>query len=378
MIRIPALCPSVLLATATLLCAEGKWEMVAIPALDPKGDVYKTEGPNDLLIYDDAIGTKKMILVFCDFADAPMEVDTRDHGRKCLGGDVYEQLFASQSYGKLDFEIEQVHGWRRLPGESKDYNPDTTDTHREMFVQVFKLYPEVDFRKYDYICAVMPRVGNTAFGEREDLAIPYRDTKIKVAMNLTAASPYVLAHEVAHMMGLPDLYTYKGVDGPKNPVDGWDLMSVSSTATGFLGWHRHKLGWLDADRKTYVTRDALGVRLTPLHAKAGVSMAVIPADDPAKPSKVFVVEEAQARRFKGEQFVHKGGLLVYSVDAKITTGHNPVVVYPKEDLNHAAFQPGDSFDHADAPFTMKVLGKADDGSYLLDIRLKAPKTIKAP
>jgi M6 family metalloprotease-like protein len=50
-------------------------------------------------------------------------------------------------------------------------------------------------------------------------------------------------------MGLPDLYTYGGVAGPKNPAGPWDIMSEAGSSTGFLGWHRHKLKWLDADRK---------------------------------------------------------------------------------------------------------------------------------
>lgn len=98
-------------------------------------------------------------------------------------------------------------------------------------------------------------------------------------------------------------------------------------------------------------------------------MVVIPCDDPKKPSKVFVIEEAQARKFKGKELVPADGILVYQVDAKIETGRNPVVVYPKEDLSRAPFHPGDNFEHKDAPFTMKVLSKEKDGSYLLEIRI---------
>jgi M6 family metalloprotease-like protein len=340
-----------------------------IPVLDSKGDVYKTEGVTDPLIYGNAVGRKKVIMLYLDFADAVMEIDTKEHAEKVMGGDRFEKIFGEQSYGKLSFDIEHVHGWRRLPGKAGDYSSKTTDSHRELFLQVFKLYPEIDFREYDYINANMPRIGNTAFGEREDLAIPYRDTRIKVAMNLSSPSPYVFAHEVAHLMGLPDLYTYGGVEGPKNPAGPWDIMSSAGYATGFLGWHRHKLEWLDADRKTYLTSGTTRLTLTPLDADHGVSMVVVPVDDPAKPSKVFVLEVAQARRYGDGKHTEAEGVLVYSVDAKIVSGQNPVIVYPKESIGKAPFHAGDTFRHAEAPFEMEVIGRDPKGAYAVEIRI---------
>jgi hypothetical protein len=343
---------------------------VAIPQLDSKGDVYKSEGITDPLIYENAVGRKKVIMMYLDFEDAEMDVDTRERGEKVLGGDTFEKLFAEQSYGKISFDITHVHGWRRLPGKAGDYSSKTTDSHRELFVQVFALYPEIDFREYDYINANMPRIGNTAFGEREDIAIPYRGGKIKVAMNLSSPSPFVLAHEVAHLMGLPDLYTYADFDGPKNPAGPWDLMSSAGNASGFLGWHRHKLEWLDADRKTYLSGTDTKLTLTRLDAKSGISMVAIPVDDIENPSKVFVIEVAQARRYGDGKTIPAGGVLVYTVDATIVTGNNPVVVFPKDDMNKAAFEPGDSFEHKDAPFTMEVTGGTPEEGYRLEISFK--------
>lgn len=342
-----------------------------IPQLDSKGDVYKSEGVNDPLIYDDAVGRKKVIMLYLDFADAEMSIDTREHAEKVLGGDRFEKIFVEQSYGKLSFEIEHVHGWRRLPGKAGDYSSKTTDSHRDLFLAVFKLYPEIDFREYDYINANMPRIGNTAFGERDDLAIPYRDTKIKVAMNLSSPCPYVFAHEVAHLMGLPDLYTYDGVEGPKNPAGPWDLMSGAGNATGFLGWHRHKLEWLDADRKTYLTSGTNRITLTPLDADHGISLVVVPTDDPVKPSKVFVLEVAQARRYGDGKQTEADGVLVYSVDAKLATGQNPVIVYPMESIGKASYHPGHTFQHEDAPFVMEVIERDPKGAYLIEIRIES-------
>lgn len=343
----------------------------SIPELDSKGDVYKSEGVTDPLIYDDALGRKKILMLYLDFADAEMSETTQKRAEKILGGGRFEKIFTEQSYGKLDFDIEHVHGWRRLPGESGDYSSKTTDSHRELFLEVFKLYPKIDFREYDYINANMPRIGNTAFGERDDIAIPYRGSKIKVAMNLSSASPYVFAHEVGHLMGLPDLYTYGGVEGPKNPAGPWDLMSSAGSATGFLGWHRHKLEWLDADRKTYLTGGSTRLKLTPLDSDRGISMVAIPVSDPKQPSKVIVLEVAQARRLEKGKTSRAGGILVYSVDATLATGQNPVIVYPKDSLKQAPFHPGDTFQHDDAPFVMKVIERDPSGAYLIDIRFES-------
>ena len=356
-----------LLLLAVVFLTFSQAATIQIPVLDTKGDVYKTEGANDPLIYDSTIGHKKVIMLYADFSDAVMKIDTKERGKGVLGNGTFQKLFHEQSYGKMTFEIEHVHGWQRLSKSVKKYSSKTTDSHRELFVEIFGLFPKVDFLAYDYIMVNMPRIGNTAFGERDEIAIPYKGKKINVALNISSGSPYVLAHETAHLMGLPDLYTYGGVEGPKNPTGPWDIMSSAGRASGFLGWHRHKFGWLDANRKTYVVSGIHRFELTPLNASSGVSMITIPVDDPVKPSKVFVVEISQPIRSKGK-VQDSVGVLVYSVDAKLASGQNPVVVYPKADLLKAPFQPGDRFDHKDAPMSMKVLKKNGNGSYLIEVK----------
>ena len=73
-----------------------------IPELDTKGDVYKTEGPNDPLIYDETVGDKTAILLYVDFPNKPQkDPDTKARGEKLLAGGKFQQLFADQSYGKF-------------------------------------------------------------------------------------------------------------------------------------------------------------------------------------------------------------------------------------------------------------------------------------
>ncbi|MFT5524646.1 MAG: hypothetical protein ACI9HK_002608, partial [Pirellulaceae bacterium] len=215
------------------------------------------------------------------------------------------------------------------------------------------------------------RIGNTAFGERDEIAIPYQGKKINVALNISSGSPYVLAHETGHLMGLPDLYTYGRADGQKNPAGVWDIMSSAGQASGFLGWHRHKLNWLDADRKTYVVSGTHRFKLMPLNASSGISMITIPVDDPVAPSKLFVVEISQPiQKQSSDKDQDSVGVLVYSVDAKLASGQNSVVVYPKTDPLNAPFQAGDGFEHKDAPVKIKVLKKNEDGSYSIEVEVK--------
>jgi hypothetical protein len=155
------------------------------------------------------------------------------------------------------------------------------------------------------------------------------------------------------------------------PAGPWDIMSSAGNASGFLGWHRHKLEWLDDDRKTYLTSGTTRLTLTPLDADHGISMVAIPVDDPAKPSKIFALEVAQARRYGDGKQTEAGGVLVYSVDAKLATGQNPVIVYPMESIGKAPFHPGDTFRHDDAPFEMEVIGRDPKGAYLIEIRIGA-------
>lgn len=340
-----------------------------IPTLQTRGYVYKTEGPNDTRIYDTTIGKKKAIMVFVDFPDRPMKTETKERANAALGGDMFQRIFKEQSYGKLTIDVKLVHGWRRMPEDAKNYSSKTTRSHREMFEAVFALFPEINFLEYDYIISNMPNMGNTAFGAHGRQAINHRGKKITVALNLASQNPYVLAHETGHLMGLPDLYTYGDLQ-PKNPAGPWDIMSQAQRAAGFIGWHRHKFGWLDADRKTYLTEGTHKLTLTPLSADTGVSMIVVPTGDADKPSKVFVVEVAQTPRLGNRDTRKPEGVLVYHVDANLPTGRNPVVVYPKEDIILVPYQAGDTFEHDDAPMSVKVIRKNEDGSYEVEVVVK--------
>jgi hypothetical protein len=53
-------------------------------------------------------------------------------------------------------------------------------------------------------------------------------------------------------------------------------MSEAGRSTGFLGWHHHKLKWLDAERVAYLAKNGQALELTSLSGSSGASMIVVP------------------------------------------------------------------------------------------------------
>jgi hypothetical protein len=179
----------------------------------------------------------------------------------------------------------------------------------------------------------------------------------------------VLVHELGHVMGLPDLYPHeheepRGTCRPAGPgenlVGYWDLMSDVDHGEHFLGWHRHKNGWLPPARSTYIDQATTGRRVTlhPLSGSDGLSMVVVPCDDIRRPRKVLVVEPAEPL----QDLPQAHGVLIYSVDSGINGGDSPVAVHPRQghELNDAPHRVGNVADIQDkkgAHLRVTVLGR---------------------
>ena len=341
-----------------------------IPPLNAQG-VACGEGPTDTRIYRTPVGRRKAVMIFVDFNDAPGVAEPDEVARHLLGGGAVFETFLDQSHGNLELtvSVRSELGWRRMPKQSEDYNfwdPSSFDRHRDYVTAAVTLFKgDVNFLDFDFVYVVAPEAAAlpvspafTAFpgagaqlgGGREiTLAVTFgRDSYTNTFINLV--------HETGHLFGLPDLYPVGGF-AEESLAGCWCLMSDIFRASGFIGWHRHKNGWLADDRKRYLPSPG-GTRetLTPLQEREGVSMLVIPADDAVRPSKVWVVEIAQPVFAKGgtEQSGIEG-VLFYRVDATMESGKTedgkaPVVIVPKirskslkfGNLFEAPFQPGDS------------------------------------
>jgi M6 family metalloprotease-like protein len=315
---------------------------VHVPPLDPGGAVEQTEGPGDYERFVRPLGRVKAVMVFVDFPDAPAGATsaaaTADH---LLGGGRAQTLYHEQSYGRmtLDVTVRADLGWRQVPHASTCYVLTDFFKQRTFIQDSAALFRpnEVRFSDYRVVLVVAARSAQGDGFAKSPAFTPLAGDEanspsggIRSAVTFgrdSYANSYInLVHELGHVIALPDEYPEGG--GANNTAIGcWSLMSDIWHSVSFLGWHRHKNGWLDPAKITYLARDTVKQSLTlaPLGTSSGLSTVVIPVDNAQHPSKVLVLEPAQ--RVVGSDGSFAGsGVLAYTVDATIASGHQPVVL----------------------------------------------------
>lgn len=368
------------------------WPLLAaarpdVPVLNPRGNTAFTEGPTDFTRNLQAIGTVNAHMAFVDFPDVVGEAGgTTAIGAHLTGNGRAQTWFREQSYGNLDFRIKATKGWRRMPkpvtayiGSSRRFD---YGHQRDYVADVVALFPDLDLQADQILLIVTPETDAIALSPAF-IAPPYQSIKsrsgnVQFAVTFgkdSFTNTYInLCHEVCHVFGLPDLYN----TGSRAFTAGaWDIMCDIFRGTSLLGWHRHKLGWLHSSRIAVLNQGSASFRLTPLSARAGVSMVVVAEDKGSSTSKVYVAEIAQTIIGRDGTKL-SGGVLVYSVDAAVPTGRDPIqiIAASKESdrnfgaLFQAPFQPGATMSDASVPFTLSV-GRKRGQSADIEISLRA-------
>jgi len=321
---------------------------VHVPELTPvAANTWLHEGPTDYSIYPKAVGRLRAVMIFVDFADTPAQPgeSAMDAGQQLTGHGNVSETYLKQSYGKLDLaiDIRADLNWRRMPTNLKRPSFQTNAEHRAYISAAIALYSrsEIDFSSYNLVLAVPPKKcgvwGSSAFATGvpgTGIVTPGGEVRFAVTFGEWSylERPTTAMHEIGLTLGLPDIYPTAGVSGDfaSWKAGSWDIMSDTFVSQSFTGWHRHKLGWLSADRKTWVKApvaagSAASVTLSPLDGKSGVSMLVM---DLRNSAKVLVAEVVQ--QMKGKDGTLWGeGVLVYTVDSRISTGQQPIEVVPK-------------------------------------------------
>ncbi|MFJ3304740.1 M6 family metalloprotease domain-containing protein [Streptomyces sp. NPDC086549] len=379
----------------------GSIALARIPALTPclingGHDVQMTEGIPTPGGYSRSTGTVRALTLMVDFPDAPGEGDALDRYREFVPQT--QEWFRTASYGHLDYRPEApVQHWLRMPKPFTAYGIERgapfDPGYRELVQDIVAAAdPEVDFRSYDLLnVLVTPNAGPSALdtvlsvtfaGNAEAPVadgIPVANASFVYSRQDDGSGGYdrtgyrVLPHENGHVFGLPDLYTQEG----GSAVGHWDIMSEDWGADNdLLGWHKWKLGWLDANQVSCATgRGSKEYTLTPLFRTGGHKLVFVPIG-----ARTGYAIELRAQGGNDEVVCHPG-ILIYRVDANVDTGRGPITVFDAHrgtdgctrspnvhaELSDATFSPGETFKDPRKKITVEVTGANLTGDYTVRV-----------
>jgi M6 family metalloprotease-like protein len=186
--------------------------------------------------------------------------------------------------------------------------------------------PQIDFTKSDGVMIILDPNSSylrIAYGLTDEHIVDGK--KISNVVMLGRAyvqvglrSPYLVIHELGHLFGLPDLYSFQ------DSTDTADYFSIMNKAAvggiGYFGWEKYILGWLDDPQIICHQTGEVAGNLVSLTKKNGLKMIVIPISS----SEVLVVENRTKEGI--DKMIPNPGIIAYVVDSSIEGGKNPIKV----------------------------------------------------
>ena len=313
-----------------------------------------------------SVGKLRIAVLFVDFPDGVADYSTREeaeHDEYTFGRTnlvAIEEYLETASYGKLDVEMVPLHGWLRARHSLAAFFTNRPDLEfldgvvsEDISVEAVELaLAEMDFSEIDVVVTVLPSAyffGGLFAGvvQISDKLIPTVHIGLSPnhVINDTAGPwGFTGAHELAHVLGLTDLYPKNYFDIPSPPADmQWvgveaGLMGLQgrylaprSATRGFgfghtpyamLAWSRWQLGWLEPSQIRCIVEPSATVTLTAIDQPGdGVAMIAVPVGE----TEVIVIESRRDRGYDrgylrgyDRDATNNDGVLVYTVDSSLS------------------------------------------------------------
>lgn len=306
-------------------------------------------------------GRVKLTVLFMDFPDAQATYTT--HQEIEPGLRYMERYLEAESYGRLDLEIDIVHRWWRSPSGYESFvDPDAAGASGlwpSASAESVRLADDAyDFSETDVVLTIFPSAHfgrGLALGDAEADGRDLSTFRINTHPGTGTGEPsnwgLIAAHELGHNFGLADLYPYDAsVHQLPDPPSGTTWAEVEfgllglhawfptsdfiwfATSIEMLAWSRWQLDWLDPLQVRCGVGTNRTVVLEPVAQPGrGTVMVAVPLND----HEMIVIENRRMLGYdagtpetspSGSVPGHgllEEGVLVYTVDSRITTGELP-------------------------------------------------------
>ena len=280
-------------------------------------------------------GRMQVAAIYVDFDDEPARGDaTSIHAQTIPPG--LKQL-ERLSHGQLDAESIQTRSWIRMPQPKSFYFPPDGGEAGPRFFDLVEdaivaADSELDFSDVDIVgitleqSALQPPLGVAIVEGANVITADGNDIVNAFVLSHPLNRPdTVVAHEILHNLGLPDLYDYSAVSleipVPRHRfVGGFSTMGDNrGHSPELFAWEQWVLGWLDDASVVCLDEGATEVELSAVSARSGTRMAVVPLG-----GNRFVAVEVRARG--GLDSPPVPGVLPYLVSVDTPTGLGPIRV----------------------------------------------------
>lgn len=324
-------------------------------------------------------GETKSLMLFVDFKDARARgISTRAHASKIMNKNALDRFFAQVSRNKVsNKKVDYIHGWRTMKSLSTKWTNGKKvicpNNSTEYAKEVFELYPEIDFSKYDIVMINTPKfelINSSATNYNIETPKGNQVGVIMLGYNMHVGEDAfkTIIHEYGHQYGLPDLYDTRSRDAHSDDISvgPWDIMGNVWGAHALLVYHHYFLEWLPEHRVKTVSNEWKGI-VYPIENSNKTALVMYVDSTTTIPVK-YCIEVANTSTTENilatnNKITNEKGVLIYKVNQAILTGENPVYVYRQknEKVKDAPYQIGERFNEDKVPIRVNVLKGVGNG-----------------
>ena len=289
-------------------------------------------------------GTLEGFMIFVDFPDA---VATENDNPQSLYDFLVPETikwYNQSSYNGLSLAIDaDLSTVYRMPASAASYHWDRglSYAEHEVYIQdALDAYTHNGKRSTppeSAVLYVVPVRGATAISRsitfqgrantRQGVYVARKTVTVAtdVFTSWGSAGFIALAHETGHTMCLPDYYPFTSGLNLGDYVGGWSAMGdVSGVGPDFFAWDKWRIGWVSDEAVDCIVEQGTSEHvLIPLETestKDGVKAVVVASNQ----TSALVAEVRIAEGLDSK--VCAPGVLLYTVDTSVETGHGPVRV----------------------------------------------------